>query len=160
MDPTTEQLAAFVGPRTAYYLAAWAPLRSGEAVLGRYNVSGFLFGTGWLLYRKLYRQAAVLCVILVVESGISDSIFQSRGYEAAPPSYNFLMMLIYGSVVGTFGNLWYYRAAQRAVQRAPTEPERSLAEIGRRGGTSLRSVVTGLLLFLLLVLLSALLTPS
>jgi hypothetical protein len=152
-DVTETELATFVGQHANYYLRAWRPLRSDEAQRGEFNASAFLLSGGWLLYRRLYRAAAILMATVIVESTVSDALFLRAGLREPPRSYTLLMTLIYTSVIGLFANRWYYHHSVRQITALKAAGMASDQVLARRGGTSWLSVILGLLTFMLLLVL-------
>jgi hypothetical protein len=158
MEVTDDALRAYVGARADYYLHAWHPLRTGEATSAGVNKSAFFAGLAWLFYRKLYRPALVVLLIVFIETGISESLFHWYGYDDPPRAYNLLAIFVYSSVIGIFGNVWHYRLAVRRIEGAPpgTTPE----ALARLGGTSWLSVLGGIVLLFVVLIVLAVVLPS
>lgn len=105
------RLRAFVGPNAEQYLHAWqAP--------GRWNKAAMLFGPSWLGYRKLWRPAMIVAVMLCAIGLVA--LFRTR----------FLIVLLAALIgvalyLGRRGDRLYRRHAEAA------------AAAGKTGGTSL-----------------------
>ena len=156
MEVTDDALRAYVGARGDYYLQAWQPLRAGEAASAGVNKSAFFAGLAWLFYRKLYRPALIVLLVVFIETGISESLFRWYGYDDPPRAYHLLAIFVYSSVIGIFGNVWYYRLTVRRIEGAANgaTPE----ALARLGGTSWLAVLGGLaLLFVVLIALAVVL---
>jgi hypothetical protein len=110
------------------------------------------------LLPEVYRPALVVLLILFIETGISEWLFLWYGYEDPPRAYNLLVVFVYSSVIGIFGNVWYYRLAVRRIEGAPngTTPE----ALARLGGSSWLSVLGGMVLLFLVLIVLAVVIPS
>jgi hypothetical protein len=53
--PTEEEIRAFVGPNSGYYLNAWQPALSDQGSVSGFNVAAFFLSGLWLGYRKMYK---------------------------------------------------------------------------------------------------------
>ena len=94
MQNPEEDLRAFVGPNADYYLQAWAAAdpNGGRQAL-RWNWPAFFLNVIWMLYRKMYLQAAVTFVIFCM------------------PGVNIILHIL----VGAFANYLYYKHAKAKI---------------------------------------------
>jgi hypothetical protein len=157
MEVTDDALRAYVGARADYYLRMWHSLRTRETSRAGVNKSAFFGGLAWLFYRKIYRPALIVMLIVLIETVVSERLFLSYGYDNPPRAYNLLVILVYSLVIGTFGNVWYYRLAVSRIQDAPNGT--TSETLARLGGTSWLSIVGGVgLLFFVLVVLAVIIS--
>ena len=120
----TDELKAFVGKNTDYYLNQWSD-RSYNFNWAAFFLSGF-----WLAYRKMYWQVLVLLGATVVLS----LVLQALGITQA-----WIPSLVIGLVCGTYGDRWYHNHALRVVRKfrlkEPRTDERIML-LAKRGGVS------------------------
>lgn len=69
-DVTAGEIAKYVQNNTSYFLRVFTSLKNSKR--GRFSFVGFLFGGGYLLYRKMYTKGiiltAVTAILLIVET--------------------------------------------------------------------------------------------
>ncbi len=148
-DVSEEDLATFVGSRREYYLAAWRPIRGGTSYFGKFNGAAFLLTGSWLLYRRLYLITLVIALVALVESIVSEIVLGAAAASLASALYGPLSTLTYMSVIGLFGNRWYYHHAVGQIRALRSTGHSSQQEIAARGGTSWMAVLVGALAVLL-----------
>jgi hypothetical protein len=156
MEPITEQeLRAFVGPNSDYYLNKWWPGLKGHgagydqvAAAGLmlaqpktgFNWAAFFLTGLWLPYRKMYVPALILFGVILVKSLFAKVYFVGiLGQPGAPYLLSWLVGLIAGIVCGSLGNRWYLSRARKVIAEVRSRglPEvEHLREVSRRGGTS------------------------
>jgi hypothetical protein len=135
MEVTDDALRAYVGARADYYLQAWQPLRAGDAAGAGVNKSAFFAGLAWLFYRKLYRPALIVLLVVFIETGISESLFRWCRYDDPPRAYNLLAIFVYprsSESSATSGTTVSPSAASKGRRAAP-RPRRWPASAGRAG---------------------------
>lgn len=55
IDRAEQEIRAFVGPKSDYYLGKWRSVLNGESdKVGGLNYAAFFFEAIWLIYRKMY----------------------------------------------------------------------------------------------------------
>jgi len=130
-------LAAFVGPRSAYYLAKWDAMQGKNA---SWNFAAFFLGTFWMVYRKMYANAFISIGILVALNALEDILH-------IPASVGNLVMAV---MIGIYGNYLYKQKATKEIQEV-IQPkgltESALSEIAQRGGTQLGAAIGFAVLF-------------
>jgi hypothetical protein len=115
-------LRDFVGPNADDYLAAWqAP--------PRWNKAALLFGVGWLGYRRMWRQAAIVAAVLLALG--AAALFQST-----------ILLVLLAALIGI--GLWLGRSGDGLY--------RAHAEAGVRSGAAGGTSMAGALAFALPVL--------
>src|SRR5437870_11505904 len=105
---TKEEIAAFVGDNADYYRTQWTPLMEGKKGT-RFNWVAFLFGGFWLPYRKMYKPALILYVVICLEV-----ILEETRFKEVKPFGNFIFLII-GLILGAFGNRLYFNHATAAI---------------------------------------------
>jgi hypothetical protein len=156
--PTAAEVRAFVGSNSDYYLQAWQPALSGRGRASKFNGAAFFLVGFWLVYRKMYQAAFILCGAVFVGTLLELLLFvRILRMRQPPPEIDLLFTsgftLVVALVVGACGNGWYLSRARRAIAevRARGLPEDAhLEAIARRGGTASEGGVLGLT-FLLIV---------
>ena len=149
-DVSEDELAAFIGPRAPYYLRAWRSLSAHQTNFGGVNRAAFFCSAAWLLYRRLYRLAAIFLGVVLLESIVSAALFRHRGVPT-PVSYDLLTTAIYATVAGLFANRWYYHHARGRITALKNRGIRSPAALAEQGGTSWLAPIVGILAALLLL---------
>lgn len=135
-------LEAFVGRNGAYY---WdRALRGGPEgrLLVGWNWAAFFLNVFWMLYRRMYREVAVVFGVLAMTTVLAEL----AGREGGRVEDRILRWLT-GGVLGIVGNGLYLRKVRRALAEVASETDRDRrqAALRRSGGTSWLAVVLGLL---------------
>lgn len=124
---------AFVGKRSAYYWHNWkdALLSNGRAK--GVHIPAFFLSFAWLIYRKLYKECAVLFAVTAVASvAIELLIGESHILERA-------VSLVFSIAMAGNANHLYLRKARRALAEARAlhpNPHDRRKHLARMGGTS------------------------
>ncbi len=126
---------AFVGKRAAYYWRNWkdALLGEGEGRAIGVHIPAFFLSFGWLIYRKMYKECAILfaattAVGIAITLAIGESHILERGVGLL------LSLLFAGNA-----NRLYLRKARRIIADARVlhvNPRVRREYLARRGGTS------------------------
>ncbi|WP_018609713.1 DUF2628 domain-containing protein [Uliginosibacterium gangwonense] len=136
-------LNAFIGPRSAYYLAKW------DAMQGKntsWNLAAFFLGAFWLVYRKMYANAFISIGILVAFH-VFENILD------IPASVGNIANLVMAVMIGRYGNYLYKQRATKEIQEVIQSKgltQSALSEIAQRGGTQLGAAIGFAVLFLAL----------
>ena len=142
-DSTDEaHLRLLVGSKADYYLAQWHEILRGRSCHCGFNKAAFFLAALWLPYRKMYRVAFALWLVIALETVISNFVFvEVLGHDDAPSWYDRLITLLVALVCGNFGNRWYYWHCRRklgsARERGCFEHEGLAEALQGQGGTSL-----------------------
>ncbi len=148
---TEAEIRAFVGKNADYYLKKWAPALRGHGGAG-FNLAALLLSGLWLGYRKMYKTLiilfAIIAAVTILEQGVAT-------FGLADPDavglFGNLVGLVAAIVCGMYGNAWYLshtRAAIMQVRATGRGGEADLAELSRRGGTSVASSLGMFFLYL------------
>lgn len=148
----------FVQKGAAYYRQKWlqAPAQFGE----RCNWSFFAFDLYWLLYRKLYVEAAVFfAAYITLVAGISIWMLEGQTTFFHTIQYIFFTPGLLTREIGVpqrfalaaYGNRLYYKKFMRIRQRADEQKltgEARRSYLRRRGGVSVASVAVAVAIYL------------
>ena len=156
-DPTTADLyAAAVGRRAEFYVPYFERADArGYAPLS-WNWATFLFGVFWLLYRRMYRWAAMLVLGLLLLGFVTEQIALA-GYPALA---TVVQLLVAGGVfiyMALHANGIYYRWVSARIEAVRKEfvldRERQRQTLAERGGPNVHlPLIIASVLLLLLVL--------
>jgi hypothetical protein len=145
---TEEEVRAFVGSNSEYYLQAWAPALSGRGRGSRFNGAAFLVPVLWLGYRKMYLPMFIFYVITAMIQfvlilglfvGVLEKSNSSSALDLVAMALAFLGMLVPFLVAGFVGNRLYLARARRVIEEIRSQglpQEDQLKALSRRGGTS------------------------
>lgn len=124
-----EQLSAAVGPNTGYYLSCWREMRAkGRRV--SWNWAACLANLYWFAWRRMWGPLAWLVGAFVLV-GILGALVPALA------SATLLITIGFTFVTGAYGNELYRRHCERlAAGTTGLDPEKALASLRRRGGTS------------------------
>ncbi len=144
------KIEPFVVKNTDYYLDTWRSIEQGNALWLNFNWAAFFASGFWMLYRKLYPQVGILILVLIADIGIftylEEAGIESSGLVAF---WNRVSPILYGSVIGLYGNYWYLRRFQRFDEMARNQsPDPSIQEsyLRTKGGTNAIGVWSVILL--------------
>jgi hypothetical protein len=148
---------AAIGLNADYYLRCWGLLGDGQPARVIFNFGALLSGL-WLPFRKMYR--ATLIFYALIGSWVFFELFVIvRTWNMELPDWLFsLTRMIPPAICGLFGNRWYYHHIQRLVATAraeqPHDREARLALLQQRGGASVQSACSMVLLFSIMVIIA------
>lgn len=140
----TAALAAFIGPRSAYYLAKWETLKNKNT---SWNIAAFFLGVFWLAYRKMYANAFIFIGIIV-----AFNFFEALLH--IPTQIGNIFGLVLAIMLGRYGNYLYKLHAQKKtseVIRSKGLTESALSELKQQGGTQLAASIGIAVLFVALM---------
>jgi hypothetical protein len=135
-DLTREEIRAFVGKNHAYYRGHWERAVGGGLRAG-FNWAAFFLSFAWLLYRKMYREFFIWAGA-VVGLGVLHGVVESLT-EKNLPALDKLENFAFAVTMGMLANGLYLRRARRVignVRAQEPDPERRVALLEARGGTS------------------------
>ena len=151
------KIDSFVVKNADYYQEKWRRFHESPRSASSFNNAAFFTAGGWLIYRKLYVPVMWVVLVLVVDFSLSIYLEENRIVSAgAIAAWDRLAPFIYGGVVGTFGNSWYWRKFRRMeIQARSQSPDPSLQHefLRSKGGTN--PIGTGLVLIVLAALIFA-----
>lgn len=159
LDGEMALYAAVVGRNFAIYRRRWR-LDQGVAVanaFGTWHWPAFLFGLSWMMYRRMYRVAALWIAVLVVSS-VAEALL------GVPEAFSSFSSLALGAIAAAFANHWYLRHCQRQIAQARaltgSDPAALQQELARRGDVSWLGLLLSFVLVGLLVAFLAYLPMS
>jgi hypothetical protein len=115
----------------SFYPKKWEVMRL-KGSINSWNWAAFFLSLFWLAYRKMYMFSAILVGVIVIES-LAEYVV------GVPDRFSNVVGVIVSVVCSMQGNYWYKRLVERTVrdvmaQKRPVEE--TIAELARRGGTS------------------------
>ena len=135
---SNDEIRAFVGNNPEYYLGNFAKFTRTDVdtFTPTWNWSAFGFTFIWMLYRKMYVQAAVTFVIFCM------------------PGVNIILHIL----VGAFANYLYYKHAKGKIleTRQHLAPEALIPALSEIGGVHSWAITVGIVVGIILVLSFAL----
>lgn len=149
---TAEDLAAYVGGNTVYYIPRFHRLKEGR--MFQWNWAAFFFAPYWLLFRKQYLPGAIVSLmyltmdtmmnLIIYWSGapalgtVNQAVYavESAGYST--PFFLLLLgMIALHLLMGFFGNRIYMEGALRRTRRVRDQhPENLSFALRQAGGIS------------------------
>lgn len=147
--------AAIVGGNFPIYRKRWRLDQGTANAVGTWHWPGFLFGVIWMMYRKMYRMAAIWVGVLVASSVI-------EAFLEVPDALSLVINLGLSVAVGVFANSWYLQHCQREIARAQSlnrEDEAAVrSTLAARGDTSVIGAVIAIAVSVTLGIVGAVLT--
>jgi len=144
------KLIHFFEKNSDYYLAKWKEFKTGKFYT--FNLMAFLFGIMWFLYRKMYKEAGILSLIIIVETCVS--LYFIGDQSELSKTYDYVMQAVYAIVTGFVGNYLYMRSTQRKLSMVDSfnyQGDSLEAHLRKVGGTSWLAVIVGVLIFIVLL---------
>lgn len=135
---THDEARSFVGKNAEFYLGKWKEYEDG-AFKG-WNWAACFFRAEWLVYRKMYLEAALLLVGVMALGVLMGAVQVYSGFAMGRWWDSFGKGVIQCSM-GFFGNMLYWRKARRVVAGAPLQPGPRLRYLQEKGGTSPLAVI-------------------
>ncbi len=141
--------ASVVGGNFPIYRQRWRLDQGGIATgSGTWHWPAFLLGLIWMMYRKMYRLAAMWAGLLLLISVVETLL-------DVPDGLSLVITFALSITTGIFGNSWYLAHCQRLIAQARAvtggDDARLRSELTARGGTS---VVATLIAIVIAVVLS------
>ena len=140
--------AAVVGGNFPIYRQRWRLDQGIATGSGTWHWPAFLLGLIWMMYRKMYRLAAMWAGLLLLISVVETLL-------DVPDGLSLVITFALSITTGIFGNSWYLAHCQRLIAQARAvtggDDARLRSELTARGGTS---VVATLIAIVIAVVLS------
>ncbi|WP_205499848.1 DUF2628 domain-containing protein [Rufibacter psychrotolerans] len=138
-DLEEEYYRVYFGSDAEYYLHKLAQYRQGTRFT--FNIGAFFFGIFWMLYRKLYKEALLAMVLIVVLSLLVENLTKALGLNQSTTTLvNNAFTILWSTFLGFVGNWLYLRQARAKVTKVlaqqPNE-ELAAASLQRTGGITL-----------------------
>jgi hypothetical protein len=123
-----------------------------------FNISAFFLGIFWMTYRKMYLQAVVVIIMILIESYLEDILVQLNfisinTYEIIDKG----AMLIWGIIIGSISNRLYISKTKKDIKKILDEnsdPRKIDELIQKKGGTNWNGPLTVLALLAIIIILS------
>ncbi|HDS1677833.1 DUF2628 domain-containing protein [Stenotrophomonas forensis] len=135
--------AAVVGGNFPIYRQRWRLDQGIATGSGTWHWPAFLLGLVWMMYRRMYRLAAMWAGLLLLISVIETLL-------DVPDGLSLVITVALSITTGAFGNTWYLAHCQRLIARARAESRgdetRLHRELSARGGTSVVATVIALVI--------------
>lgn len=147
---TRDEAIAYIGKNSEYYLEKWG--RHQKSFYKGWNWAAALFRIEWMAYRKMYVEA-VLVLIAVMVLGIAiDGLLRFLNIRLPEGLFTLAIQVL----IGFFANGLYRMKALRTLQktRHMDAPQR-LSYLSKKGGTSL----VGLFVFLCMQIIAFAIIP-
>ncbi len=134
-------LAAYVGPRSEYYLRKWAHKLEDPSAEAGMNWAAFFLTAFWFGYRKMYKATFMLFGASIGVGILQAVIFMGiLRQPTVPPLVSLVVNLMFAIVCGVYANSWYLSQAKREIVAAHAkglEGEHLYFALEQRGGTSI-----------------------
>lgn len=135
--------AAVVGGNFPTYRQRWRLDQGIATGSGTWHWPAFLLGLVWMMYRRMYRLAAMWAGLLLLISVIETLL-------DVPDGLSLIITVALSITTGAFGNTWYLAHCQRLIARAraesPGDEARLHRELSARGGTSVVATMIALVI--------------
>ena len=134
------RVAAFVGHNAQHYDRLWKTFTDPDSQQIKFNFAAAFFSAFWLLYRKLYLPFGVLIAVISVD--VSLTIYLEETGIVSPKviaAWDRISPFVYGAVVGTLSNTWYYNKFRRVDKESLSEspdPAAQVSYLQKKGGVS------------------------
>ncbi|MHC1675086.1 DUF2628 domain-containing protein [Stenotrophomonas maltophilia] len=140
--------ASVVGGNFPIYRQRWGLDQGVATGSGTWHWPAFLLGLIWMMYRRMYRLAAMWAGLLLLISVVET-------WLDVPDGLSLVITFALSITTGIFGNSWYLAHCQRLIAQARAvtgdDDARLRSELTARGGTS---VVATLIAIVIAVALS------
>lgn len=149
-------LVAYFGRQPDYYLEMNQARLRGKKY--QFNIGAFFCGVFWFLYRKLFKEALIIVLLLFVLGIVEETIYSSlsTSHEIQTAVF-FLSTLVFGLIYGFVGNSIYLAKAEKVIAKVLSETKEEDLRINilsKKGGTSWSPFIIILLLVILWVVVA------
>ena len=138
--PKGDLLAAFLGPKNTDYYARHFGRIQAEQKIASWNWPAFFLTWPWLLYRKMWLNAALYFFVLpIVYAFLAGALIAAFGAQAGSGLYYLTWFLTAFILIPMFANWLYYRHAQGKMQKVAASvasQDEQAQRLARIGGTS------------------------
>ncbi|MCW3108308.1 MAG: hypothetical protein JWQ09_2814 [Segetibacter sp.] len=131
-----ELYSAYFKKDSEYYLNRLERYKNGD----KYVMNGyaFFFGIFWFMYRKMYFEALIICMIIIAEGILEDQI--TANLDAGTNKIiGTITNIAVAVVISLFANSLYINKAERTINNAMlVEPdqEKLIGYLQKKGGVS------------------------
>jgi len=137
----------FIGEKYPYYAQKWGASEQTKSK-PTWNWAAFFLGFGWMVYRKMYKYAAIFVAVVAFETFL-EYLFN------APESLSRAVTIAIAVTFGWQGNTLYKMHVDKKVQEitGTLPPEPAAKELVSQGGTHWPIAVGAVVLVIALILL-------
>jgi len=141
-DLSRDDVIAYCGRKKGnYFWNAWQ--KQGNRLLGSFNGAAFLLNFVWFAYRKMYKEAAAILVILVAEGALEEILFGDNPQLGT--SIDRAARIAVSVTTAMMANGLYRRRVKAAIARVgatnPPSTEARQQLLAQMGGTSVLSAL-------------------
>ncbi len=144
--------ASVVGGNFPIYRQRWRLDQGIATGSGTWHWPAFLLGLIWMMYRKMYRLAAMWVGLLLLVSVVETLL-------DVPDGLSLVITFALSITTGIFGNSWYLAHCQRLIAQARTvtggDDARLRSELTARGGTSVVATLVAIVIAVVLSIVGA-----
>ncbi|TFZ42023.1 DUF2628 domain-containing protein [Stenotrophomonas maltophilia] len=144
--------ASVVGGNFPIYRQRWRLDQGSATGTGTWHWPAFLIGLVWMMYRKMYRLAALWAGLLLLVSVIETLL-------EVPEGLSLVITFALSITTGMFGNSWYLTHCQRQIAQARAvtggDEARLCSELAARGGTSVIATLAAIIVVMVLATIGA-----
>ncbi|MBH1432479.1 DUF2628 domain-containing protein [Stenotrophomonas maltophilia] len=144
--------ASVVGGNFPIYRQRWRLDQGIATGSGTWHWPAFLLGLIWMMYRKMYRLAAMWTGLLLLVSVVETLL-------DVPDGLSLVITFALGITTGIFGNSWYLAHCQRQIAQARAvtggDEARLRSELTARGGTSVVATLGAIVIATVLSIVGA-----
>lgn len=137
--------ASVVGGNFPVYRQRWRLDQGIATGTGTWHWPAFLIGLVWMMYRRMYRLAALWVGLLLLISVVETLL-------GVPDGLSMVITFALSITTGMFGNSWYLAHCQRQIARARAvaggDEARMRSELAARGGTSVVATLVAIVIML------------
>ncbi|MDQ7313326.1 MULTISPECIES: DUF2628 domain-containing protein [Stenotrophomonas] len=139
--------ASVVGGNFPIYRQRWRLDQGIATASGTWHWPAFLLGPIWMMYRRMYRLAAMWVGLLLLISVVETLL-------DVPEGVSLVITIALSVTTGTFGNTWYLAHCQRLIAQARAvsggDDARLRSELTARGGTSVVATLAAIVISVVL----------
>lgn len=104
-----------------------------------FNPFAFLFGLFWFMYRKMYIEAVVVLLAMMVEGFLESLILPENIGREKEQLVSIISTIVIATIIGFVGNYFYFRKAGKVIEKAKMKfagSEEQISFLKERGGVS------------------------
>lgn len=144
--------ASVVGGNFPIYRQRWRLDQGIATGSGTWHWPAFLLGLIWMMYRRMYRLAAMWAGLLLLISVVETLL-------DVPDGLSLVITFALSITTGIFGNSWYLAHCQRLIAQARAvtggDDARLRSELTARGGTSVVATLVAIVIAVVLSIVGA-----
>ena len=131
-------LRAYFGPQANYYISKYRQYREGDRYT--FNISCFLAGVFWLLYRKMFIHFVVVVAAMFASGVLEEALpmLFDVDYEVMQ-GFSMVMNIAFAIAFGALGNYFYLKKSESTILEvigSISDEQQKLYTLTRKGGIS------------------------